>query len=340
MTGWHDVNDDLYPDLVSITDFFYVERNAILINENGAGLTVDPDNNFQRGFNGMGLAVGDLNGDEVHDFAQSSTLKLSWLLSSPFPKAASKSIWIEHALSVGLTLNEATLGQFFGWGAEFGDLDNDTDLDLTMNWGFWNDHPRGTFGNNGRNQAGLRNGDVVLAVNGREVTSWVKALWLQRDNGTLFNASAAWGMDDTRAARGLIVADVNRDGWLDVVKAILDGPTMVYLSRCGEQNWLLMRGIDLTSMNPDGIGSKVRVNGRGVLGSRVHSGSTSMFRWSDHHSFWFGRPARWSTVSSGYGQMGPSPRLPMSRPTRTSRRGGYRLDEPIGQLTLLLDAAP
>ena len=128
MTGWHDVNDDLYPDLVSITDFFYVERNAILINENGAGLTVDPDNNFQRGFNGMGLAVGDLNGDEVHDFAQSSTLKLSWLLSSPFPKAASKSIWIEHALSVGLTLNEATLGQFFGWGAEFGDLDNDTDL--------------------------------------------------------------------------------------------------------------------------------------------------------------------------------------------------------------------
>ena len=50
-----------------------------------------------------------------------------------------------------------------------------------MNWGFWNDHPRGTFGNNGRNQT--------------------DAMWLQRDNGTLFNASAV-GMDDTRAARG------------------------------------------------------------------------------------------------------------------------------------------
>lgn len=31
---------------------------------------------------------------------------------------------------------------------------------------------------NDLHQAGLRNGDVVLAVNGREVTSWVKALWL------------------------------------------------------------------------------------------------------------------------------------------------------------------
>ena len=31
---------------------------------------------------------------------------------------------------------------------------------------------------NALHQAGLRNGDVVMEVNGREVTSWVKALWL------------------------------------------------------------------------------------------------------------------------------------------------------------------
>ena len=258
MTGWHDVNNDLYPDLMSITDFFYVERNAILINENGTALTVDPDNNFQRGFNGMGLAVGDLNGDEVQDFAQSSTLKLSWLLSSPYAKAASKSLWIEHALSVGLTLNEPVLGQFFGWGTELGDLDNDTDLDLTMNWGFWDDHPRGTLGNSGRNQT--------------------DAMWLQNEDGTLQSAADAWGMDDTRAARGLIVADVNRDGWLDVVKAILDGPTLVYLSRCGDENWLLLRGIDLTNKNHDAVGSKVRVTVGDQSWLRwVHAGSTSMF---------------------------------------------------------------
>ena len=52
---------------------------------------------------------------------------------------------------------------------------------------------------------------------------------------------------------------------------------MVYLSRCGEQNWLLMRGIDLTSMNPDGIGSKVRVTVGEESGFAGSPGSTSMF---------------------------------------------------------------
>jgi hypothetical protein len=150
------------------------------------------------------------------------------------------------------------LGQFFGWGAEFGDLDNDTDLDLTMNWGFWDDHPRGTFGNSGRSQT--------------------DAMWLQDASGQLQDASAAWEMDDTRAARGLIVADVNRDGWLDVVKAILDGPTLVYLSRCGEENWLSLRGRDHTTKNPDAIGSKVRVTVGDQSWVRwVHAGSSSMF---------------------------------------------------------------
>ena len=47
-----------------------------------------------------------------------------------------------------------------------------------------------------------------------------------------------WGIADSGMERGVVLADINRDGWLDLGKRNLEGSNVIYLSRCGEAGWL------------------------------------------------------------------------------------------------------
>ena len=129
MNPFIDINGDGYPEIVSITDFFYLEPSAILVNEIGIGFTVDEFSGFQLGFNGMGIGIGDANDDGLPDFVQSSTGRLSLMLSTPMPDNPSGGLWIEYAGARGLAPDRDE-GHTFGWGAEYVDIDNDGDLDL------------------------------------------------------------------------------------------------------------------------------------------------------------------------------------------------------------------
>jgi len=257
LSSWIDVNGDLYPDLLSINDFFYVEPNALLMNMEGEGLEIDLECNFQYNFNGMGLGVGDINGDGTPDFAQSSTGKLSWMLSSSMPANLSGSLWIEYALSIGLE-PQSDQGHIWGWGAELSDVDNDGDLDLPMNWGYWDDFPQRSSVADGEGQ---RDG-----------------LWIQSQDGSVTNEAAAWEFDDMYISRGLVMTDINRDGWLDPVKAQINGPTMVYLTRCGVNAWLQVDLVDQTTNNSAAIGAKITIEDNGERWTRWnHIAGTSMF---------------------------------------------------------------
>ena len=257
LSSWVDVNDDLYPDLLAINDFFYVEPNALMVNQGGEGLEVDLDCNFQYNFNGMGLGFGDINGDGTPDFAQSSTGKLSWMLSTEMPVNPSGSLWIEYALSVGLE-PQSDQGHIWGWGAELSDVDNDGDLDLPMNWGYWDDFPNRTSVGDGEGQ---RDG-----------------LWIQDDAGNLTNMADEWDFDDMYISRGLVMTDINRDGWLDAVKAQINGPTLVYLTRCGDNSWLQVDLVDKTTKNSAAIGAKITIEDNGERWIRWnHIAGTSMF---------------------------------------------------------------
>ena len=74
------------------------------------------------------------------------------------------------------------------------------------------------------------------------------------------------------------MADVDRDGWLDMVKRQLDGPGVLYRSNCGEAHWAGVRLEHKSSMNRFGIGAVVDLWSNGERQRRwIHSGSTSMF---------------------------------------------------------------
>jgi hypothetical protein len=259
MTGWYDVNGDSYPDLFSIHDFANVAPHSVLLtNDGGEGLTIDTASAFHadaRG--GMGAAFGDTNGDGTVDVAQTLLDDVSFLTSAPSSLSTSGWAWaFEQSEALGIIINR-DLGQQFGWGVEFGDLDNDTDLDLHAIFGDW----------------GEMGSPEMLAGPATD------ALWVQQEDGHFIDEAADWGVADVDNGRGMVMADIDRNGWLDIVKRELQNSNgLVHRARCGDAHWVGIRLSQPGTMNHFAIGAKVDVwLGDQRLRRWIQSGSSSQF---------------------------------------------------------------
>jgi len=256
MSAFLDLNDDAYPELFTIHDYgTFASGSRLLLNEAGAGFTIDEPSGFHPRFNGMGFAIGDLNGDGGPELAQSSLNAISLRYAAPLDGGLTGWSWLyEFAESRGLEppMDEPDTAQIFGWGTEFGDMDNDGDLDLTMIFGkyFTND----------------------------ELAEQPDALWLQ-DRDRFMDVAPEWGVADRAPGRGLVVADINGDGWLDLVKRQLGlFPNLVHMARCGSANWIGIRLGQPETQNRFAIGSVVDVwVGKKRYRRWITSGSTSQF---------------------------------------------------------------
>ncbi len=92
-------------------------------------------------------------------------------------------------------------------------------------------------------------------------------IWLQQTDGRFLDVSQEWGLDSLDANRAGVVIDLDRDGWLDVVKSARKGPAVVHRSRCGEAGWL---GVSLAGPeeNPHGLGARVQLEAVGRTQTR------------------------------------------------------------------------
>ena len=254
MTALLDVGGDHLPELFSIHGFSGSGPSRLLHNVEGESWALDDASGFHPNFDGMGIAFADLNDDGAPDIAQTSHNSISLRLSSPSADALSGWAWeIEHAGAYGVTIDVADRGQSVGWGLEFGDLDNDTDQDLVGTFGFWE-----TFPKEGLNY---------------------DALWLQGADGQFEDVAEGWGVDDPGVGRGLALADLNRDGWLDIIKRDIRGSVArVHHARCGEAGWVGIRPTQPETLNHHAIGATVDVWTRATRQRRwIMAGSTSMF---------------------------------------------------------------
>ncbi|MEZ4241246.1 MAG: CRTAC1 family protein [Myxococcota bacterium] len=154
----------------------------------------------------MGLGIGDLNDDLVPDLAMSDCRDLKLMESS------SAGVWVDHGDAVGLGIDPST-GHDVPWGVELVDLDNDADLDLYVAYGY------------------LVNAGFPNELIQRD------GVYLQGDDGRFTEVSAEWGVA-VGQSRGFAVADLNNDGWLDVIKQDWDGRSQIYQSHCGDESWL------------------------------------------------------------------------------------------------------
>jgi len=260
MSGFYDLRGDGYPDLVLAHDDGLCGP-SVLVENSGGVFTANTTSGFHPNSHDMGMGVADLNGDEQPDFLLTSWNGVYYVESEVDDAGVIR--WFDYADAVGLVVDaasQATPGavtegqQVYGWGAEFGDIDNDADLDAIMLFGYW-EHFDGA-------------GDPLEQRDG---------LWVQRSERSFVDEGAAWGVDETGISRGVVLADIDNDGWLDVLKRVLDTTSPLHISRCGENSWVRIR-LSAPAPNTFGVGSKIRLTAAGKTHIRwITSGSTGMY---------------------------------------------------------------
>lgn len=186
---------------------------------------------------GMGITSGDLNADAVPDVVMSSWGELVLLEST------TESIWYRSATARGLLMNDQ---QSTAWGVVLADMDNDGDQDLSVGMG-----PL-----------------VMPAEFAKQIedsnpglqtfSDQPDALFLQGTDGTFIDVAAQWGVDHTGISRGVLAVDINRDGWLDLLRRGVDGPAVLYQARCGDGAGLIV-SLNQPPPNRNAIGAHVTV---------------------------------------------------------------------------------
>ncbi len=239
--GWHEVDGDPWPELYVTTDLPEVLEGNRLLDNGPGGLVQLLGTGLEADLASMGLAAGDLNDDGVPDFVVPGVAELAVLQSS-----ASPGLWVDYAQSLGVVPDRGS-GQEVGWGGELVDLDNDGLLDLPMGYG-----------------------TIPYSSIGPQPDEIYRNL-----GGSFERVGAAWGFDDETSTRGFVVADLDRDGWLDIVKRDIGGPVTVFRSRCGASHWLQVK-LRGPAPNVFAVGARVEIDvGGRTLWRGVYAGSTS-----------------------------------------------------------------
>jgi len=274
-SGWYDLDDDGGPELYIVNDFGMWGYPNVVARFDSCGMTnVMERTGLEIPLYGMGLGIGDLDGDEKLDFIVSG-----W--DEVVPLEGYQGSWYRNDVGLGLRLEDAELdyslsgfscideknGEPFGscgrhtaWGNELVDLDNDRDLDLVIAFGTVD--------------------DIFEAYSSCVGIGWgdgqPDAVYLRDDNGVFSDHWAAerWGMNDTGIGRGVILGDLNEDGFQDIVKRPNEESPKLYLSRCGSNNWLIIRLRNLRP-NTNAVGARIEltVNGQTLI-RWIGSGST------------------------------------------------------------------
>ena len=239
------------------------DGRPVLVNEAGE-IGADLD------LSAMGIDSADLNGDGLLDHCITDIGLPRCLLSNAAGYA-------EGSASLGVS-SEFLTGTFgtIGWSLDLADLDNDGRLEMMQ-----------------------ASGPDDSAI-GMEETDWPDLFWQGTEGGQFEEITGLLGeMADTRWNFGLSTADLNGDGYLDLVVAGSSHLPTLYMNQCGENAWV---EVDLVgpSPNTEAVGARVEimVEGRwrvreiqslrsqGQTPSKLHFGLGAADQVDELHVYW------------------------------------------------------
>jgi len=195
------IDDDLYPDIVAIADG---NQSMVFMNDAVAAGTFTnvTDVDVITDSNGMGSTLGDYDDDGDLDWFVTSILDVP---NGQFPDAArtgNRMYRNDNGVFVDATAQAGVLDGAWGWGACFMDFENDGDLDIYHTNGWRNDF-----------------------------TDDVSRAFESDGNGTFVNRAAQLGMADTDQGRGVVCADFDNDGDVDILQMHRSAPVSATLWR-------------------------------------------------------------------------------------------------------------
>jgi hypothetical protein len=183
------IDDDLYPDILIAADFGFTQ---FFSNDRDGTFTNATDKAVLRDRNGMGSAVGDYDNDGDLDWFVTSIFTgrpLDFETGNYFYEN-DNGTFVSQPPSLGVAIGG------WGWGTCFMDFENDGDLDI--------------YQTNGWDLEGFEF-DVSLAFEGS-------------GGGPFFDNASALGLDDMEMGRGVVCADFDNDGDVDIFQLHLGSP--------------------------------------------------------------------------------------------------------------------
>jgi len=286
---WWDFNDDGKPDIYVSND--YKGTDKLYANQgDGTFKNVAMDALPYMPWSSMGTAVGDVNNDGfmdllATDMAGSSHARRNlidddlnrerWFYLATMPKQVRRNTLYlgsgidrvyEAASLAGVSQTDWT------WSPKFADFDHDGRLDLFIANGMARDFLHGDMSQTMRRVGNNKWWDYPVH---RE-----RDLIFRNGGQSQFEEiGEIWGLDSVQASFGSSVADLDRDGDLDLLITHLDAPVSLFRNDTGSGKRLLVRLEGKTS-NRYGVGAKVQLFSKGGTQTRV-IGNNSGFMSAD-----------------------------------------------------------
>ena len=214
---------------------------------------------------GMNAAVGDVLNQGRYAIYVSNISEEGVLIQG-------NNLWVPKEGTTGNSLQYDTLArdmdvEIGGWsfGAQFGDLNNDGNLDLYLvngyvsadrNKNYWYDFSKITGGNS----TIISDAANWPAMEGRSLSGYQqKRVWLNDGSGKFVNVAQAVGVGDNYDGRSVALVDLWNRGVLDVVVANQKGPLLLYKNTAAPENRWIDFELEGTASNHSAIGAEVKL---------------------------------------------------------------------------------
>jgi hypothetical protein len=155
-----------------------------------------------------------------------------------------------------------------GWsfGAQFGDLNNDGNLDLYVTNGYVSLDPKRSYWYDftkiaGGNSSIIGDAKDWPAIDGRSLSGYQqKHVWMNDGAGRFVDVAQAVGATDTQDGRAVAFADFWNRGVLDVVVANQRGPLLLYKNTVSPDNQWIEFQLEGTKSNRSAIGAHITLS--------------------------------------------------------------------------------
>lgn len=284
---FRDLNHDSYPDLYVCNDFDTPDR--IWINDgNGSFLALPADAIRQTSWFAMGVDMADVDRDGDDDIlvldmlARSHATRMNQLGDvKPVMELIRQASHRPQYMKTTLQMNRgdttyAEVGQWAGlatsdwaWGAAFLDVDLDGYEDILITNGHERDGRNIDVANQLKSLRQARKlSDSEIFQNRLKFPRFNTAniAYRNQGDGTFKQISREWGFDFNGVSHGIALADLDRDGDLDVVVNNLNEPASVYQNHAQAPRVAIsLKGLN---GNSQGVGARLEFKNGDILQSQ------------------------------------------------------------------------